>query len=471
MPNYGQLRRPFVGTSKNVSSFSHQNGELSISSPPPSTSSLSPIHLTDQDIRRAKVITKWALINMKESGECCVASFANGHKQLMYSNAISSVHRSGRIVDDGNGLYRLSGGLYWRAYRLMFPNFEEKYLPPKLSSAFSDGFPQRRWRRWTRRLYLFLSQFLDSSEDDTSGSENTPFPAVQRRTCDINESVIGNLVQKAADRVFSRPTRPEPLQASENTPFPSVQRRTCDLDESVIGNLVQKAADRVFSPSTRPVPLHRTPMLEITPILSAAPVMALSKTANQQRTTAVETGRKDCFIDVDAASDNASASSVHSSASRVPSSGLRHRRSPRRRKQKIPAKTKSESSRPKTRALDDRRKSTGARSVELNRKKAKKTRRAANPSSDSSSRSLRKATRKSRFSPYLRSSSCKDPKFLLFKENGEAVDVRNLRRTRSGRLSVPMLDVAHRQDIISSSSGLIVKHGEPEKFFSSFVDS
>ncbi|BHF74706.1 hypothetical protein SprV_0501779300 [Sparganum proliferum] len=253
MPNYGQLSRPFVGPSRNVSSFSHQNGELPIKSSPSSTSSLSPIHLTDQDIRRAKVITKWALINMKESGECCVASFANGHTQLMYSNAIISVHRSGRIVDDGNGLYRLSGGLYWRAYRLMFPNFEEKYLPPK------------RWRRWTRRLYLFLSQFLDSSEDDTSGSENTPFPAVQRRTCDFDESVIGNLVEKAADRVFSRPTRPEPLHASENTPFPTVQRRACDLDESVIGNLVQKAADRVFSPPTRPVPLHNSSAPETLP--------------------------------------------------------------------------------------------------------------------------------------------------------------------------------------------------------------
>uniref|UniRef100_A0A0X3P017 Uncharacterized protein n=1 Tax=Schistocephalus solidus TaxID=70667 RepID=A0A0X3P017_SCHSO len=482
MPNYGQLRPPFAADSQNISSFSHQNGEFPTNSPPLSTSSLSPTHLPDQAVRCAKVITKWALINMKESGECCLASFANGHQKLMYSNVISSVHRSGRIVDDGNGLYKLSGGLYWRAYRLMFPNFHEKYLPPKLSSVFSNGFPRRRWRRWTRRLYLFLSQFLDSSEDDTSDSENAPFPSVQRSTCDMDESVIGNLVQKAADRVFSRPARPIPFHASENTPFPRVQIRTGDMDESFIDNNVQKA-NRLCSRPARPTPPRRTPTSVATPALSAAPVMSLSKTAFQQQTAAVDTREKDIFVGVDAVSDNASISSTSASIQSLGSNErLVHRRPVRRRKQKRPTKTKS--SRSKTRELsaialkprrgkgghDGRRKGiAAARSVDLDRVRSE-ARSTADPSSASSSRALRKPTLKSMFSPYLEGSVPKDPKFLLFKGNGEVVDVRKLPITRSGRLSVPVLDVGHRQNIVRSSSGLVVKHGEPEKFFSSFVD-
>uniref|UniRef100_A0A183T0X4 CDCA2 protein n=1 Tax=Schistocephalus solidus TaxID=70667 RepID=A0A183T0X4_SCHSO len=157
--------------------------------------------------------------------------------------------------------------------------------------------------------------------------------------------------------------------------------------------------------------------------LSAAPVMSLSKTAFQQQTAAVDTREKDIFVGVDARSE--------------------------------------------------------ARST-------------ADPSSASSSRALRKPTLKSMFSPYLEGSVPKDPKFLLFKGNAvqqcsrpaqivarsagrkdpeesstdsfcEVVDVRKLPITRSGRLSVPVLDVGHRQNIVRSSSGLVVKHGEPEK--------
>ncbi|KAL5103643.1 hypothetical protein TcWFU_001261 [Taenia crassiceps] len=50
------------------------------------------------------------------------------------------------------------------------------------------------------------------------------------------------------------------------------------------------------------------------------------------------------------------------------------------------------------------------------------------------------------------------------------VDVRDLRRTRSGRLSVPTRDTWHRQKIIFDGADISVDHGEYGKYFSSLID-
>uniref|UniRef100_A0A5K3FBP0 SANTA domain-containing protein n=1 Tax=Mesocestoides corti TaxID=53468 RepID=A0A5K3FBP0_MESCO len=60
-------------------------------------------------------------------------------------------------------------------------------------------------------------------------------------------------------------------------------------------------------------------------------------------------------------------------------------------------------------------------------------------------------------------------KHILVTQTG-LVDVRTLRRTRYGRLSVPTRDKWHRQDIVFNGADISVNHGEYGKFFSSLLN-
>ncbi|KAK4471110.1 hypothetical protein MN116_005508 [Schistosoma mekongi] len=114
----------------------------------------------------------WCPVGPQVDGDCCLAGIERKPNQtscrFVVTNRISSISEDGHTVyTDGGIMYHLRGGFTWSTFCALNPILSITSPPPGITDAFSNGFPAQNWRSWTQGLHYFLSTVSESIKEPT----------------------------------------------------------------------------------------------------------------------------------------------------------------------------------------------------------------------------------------------------------------------------------------------------------------
>ncbi|KAH8875136.1 hypothetical protein KSF78_0004552 [Schistosoma japonicum] len=114
----------------------------------------------------------WCPVGPQVDGDCCLAGIERKPNQtscrFVVTNRISSISEDGQTVyTDGGNMYHLRGGFTWSTFCALNPILSFSSPPPGIIDAFSNGFPAQNWRSWTQGLHYFLSTVSESIKEPT----------------------------------------------------------------------------------------------------------------------------------------------------------------------------------------------------------------------------------------------------------------------------------------------------------------
>uniref|UniRef100_A0A3Q0KTL8 Protein kinase domain-containing protein n=1 Tax=Schistosoma mansoni TaxID=6183 RepID=A0A3Q0KTL8_SCHMA len=104
----------------------------------------------------------WCPVGLQVDGDCCLAGIERKPNQMscrfVVTNRVSCVSENGQIVcTEDNNIYYLRGGFSWTTFCALHPMLLIDSPPPGIVDAFSNGFPAHNWRSWTQGLHYFIS--------------------------------------------------------------------------------------------------------------------------------------------------------------------------------------------------------------------------------------------------------------------------------------------------------------------------
>ncbi|CAH8532074.1 unnamed protein product [Schistosoma margrebowiei] len=133
----------------------------------------------------------WCPVGLQVDGDCSLAGIERRPNQMscrfVVTNRVSCVSENGQIVcTEGNNIYYLRGGFSWTTFCALHPILLIDSPPPGIVDAFSNGFPAHNWRSWTQGLHYFISTASEGIKESvviSSGVQpiNMPSPICANR--------------------------------------------------------------------------------------------------------------------------------------------------------------------------------------------------------------------------------------------------------------------------------------------------
>ncbi|CAI2727729.1 unnamed protein product [Schistosoma spindalis] len=127
----------------------------------PKSSRLTPNRL-NMPCSLSSELYSWCPVGLEVDGDCSLAGIERRPNQIscrfIVTNRVSCVSENGQIVfTEGNNIYYLRGGFSWTTFCALHPMLLIDSPPPGIVDAFSNGFPAHNWRSWTQGLHYFIS--------------------------------------------------------------------------------------------------------------------------------------------------------------------------------------------------------------------------------------------------------------------------------------------------------------------------
>ncbi|CAH8846075.1 unnamed protein product [Trichobilharzia szidati] len=110
----------------------------------------------------------WCPVEVQVDGDCCLGGIERGSNEVCkftITKRVLSVSENGQTVyTEGGNAYQLHGGFSWSTFCAVNPSLPLTSPPTGIVNAFSNGFPAGNWRSWTQGLYYFTSTIFDGLE-------------------------------------------------------------------------------------------------------------------------------------------------------------------------------------------------------------------------------------------------------------------------------------------------------------------
>nr|CDS29916.1 conserved hypothetical protein [Hymenolepis microstoma] len=423
-------------------------------------------------------LKEWVIVDFERDGTFRIAGHHLESGQLHSSGKIVFVNNQGNLVSDGQQTLLLHGPIAWRLYEVQFPGV--KINPnPQLKQAFSNAFPKIDRKRWISKLFDFLEQISSKASASRNGIDGyqmfaSPLSLMRKKS---ENSFEGRLVNEFS-YVDEDETIPSITMLEEENHGSSVNDVSSDESERFLAKSRRERSRRRLHPKLVDVGVQTLPQK---PPERPKMVSRSTSTRNERKTSPITDWMRcgcqlDRILQVAYPEESTQYRSIGSplvTDESGPSSHLVNRppreasnsksshHAPRRSLRLFPSSNIEDTSRRK--------------SSRISHTKSKSTTPISNSSSSISNISC--AYLKETFplckqfgiTKAMKVISNLDDKHTLITQNG-IMDVRDLRRTRSGRLSIPTRDTLHHQKIVCNGNDISVSHGEFGKYFSSQLD-
>ncbi|VDN97285.1 unnamed protein product, partial [Rodentolepis nana] len=452
-------------------------------------------------------LKEWAIIDFEGNGTFRIAGTHLESGQLHSSGNIVFVNNQGNLVSDGQQTFLLHGPIAWGLYEVQFS--VAKINPnPQLKQAFSNGLPKTDRKRWVSKLFNFLEEISGKAsvfQNAVVGSQmsSSPLSPIRRNS---ENSFNGRLVNDIL-YVDEAETVPSVTMLEEEESSVSSDKSEESRAESRRTRFGRRPYPKFVSvgvqtlpqkPPERPKTVSRSTSTrnerETSPIsdwmlrgcrLDKVFQTAYSDEANHFRSTgssliADEAGPSSSSRLSNHPPNEASNSKSSRQASHIYHCEMKEYESscspkfteffshlsagsPWKSPKQLPSSSTEGTSKKKF-------------SKVFHSRSSKSTTPVSNSSSSISNISCAylKETlprcNQVEITKKMKAFSNLDEKHTLITQNG-IVDVRDLKRTRSGRLSIPTRGILHRQKIVCNGNDISVSHGEFGKYFSSQLDN
>ncbi|CAH8493712.1 unnamed protein product [Schistosoma turkestanicum] len=361
----------------------------------------------------------WCPVSPQVDGDCCLAGIERRPNQtscrFVVTNRVSCVSENGQSVytEGSSNIYYLRGGFSWSTFCALHPMLSINSPPPGMIDAFSNGFPAHNWRSWTQGLHYFITTTLEG----------------------IKEPIVINSGVKPVNVPNSIDTN-KPLKQNQYKHILNSINRDVDLDSFVVNTFRNLENDLETTDPTSKTNDDDVPSND----KSAPPTRSNDN-------------------DGDDANNNVSVASSFSHFTSISNVPFVMNMSKKSRQRKVPKKNQSNGDRhhhhhtnaalkksikknqylamEKRTNLHRIKKSTYSlhnkhqlppNGLLLNRQSIVKDKNTTNNNNDNS--------------------SSIDERYRLYTASGKVIDVRELNRTRSGRIVLPKLDSRYEQSVV-----------------------
>ncbi|KAM7539086.1 hypothetical protein Aperf_G00000059111 [Anoplocephala perfoliata] len=453
-----------------------------ISPQPTATPSLNEQHAKASSL--SDIITtlkEWVIVDMKEDGGFKIAGRHAETGRLLSSKKVIFVNNRGNLASDGVQTFILFGPIAWELYAFLLPGADVN-PSPDLRIAFSDGFPEKDRKKWLIILFNFLHQALNHGSSGRDERTNDPGTASFHGSAGLDDSfsVVSSVIGRKSDRYEGRRLQDitiveeDELDSSptifdrENSDDFSDQpatKRPCKTSVVVgVQTLPQQTSEKVEMVNTATSPIDFNRVSPLSDWMGSRLDKALSKAylePNDERRGELRSVAQD--IDEEPRPPNGRPRKKLVRSHPAPSTS--------RSTQEVAISLDSDDNRKHRPSVKDSSKK------KMSAGKNPTTATLGSSSSSSKSRSISNSFFREAFPGYRRFEIEKqnwikskiDDRHKLVTLSG-IMDVRDLKRTRSGRLSVPTMGTLHRQKIVFDGDDISVTHGEYGKYYSSMID-
>ncbi|KAM7539358.1 hypothetical protein Aperf_G00000059213 [Anoplocephala perfoliata] len=425
-------------------------------------------------------IKKWIVVDMNNDGVFRIAGHHVETGSLLSSEKIAFVDNRGNLASDGVQTFILLGPISWESYVSLFPGAEVN-PSPDLRRAFSDGFPEKDRKKWMTSLFNFLQHALNHDSGGRVKEANGAGTDAVRHSVELVDSLNASLsvIDQKSDRLRNRKSHgitvvdedqsissralPNEETSDDSSDWPARSRRKTRLAKIGVGVGVQTLPQK-SNAATSPINYKEaSPLTRWMGCRLDKPLSKAFHAPDDERTSEL----RPVVIDSDEELE---------ASSRPPRRKLicsRPHPSTSKPSQKVTIGLRSDNRKYRPSVKD-----ATKRGISEDRNSIAATLGSTSSSSEFLSSecvsdfSLRETFAKHRqFETERRDriSSKLDNRHKLITRNG-IMDVRDLKRTRSGRLSIPTRDTLHHQKIVFDGGDISVDHGEYGKYYSSMID-